>query len=90
MLGYERKLTYTDTVNTKTANNLLELSSEQVIRRERIRRAWNFYEGYHWEELPETDGVEMTLNYVRAFINRFVSFELGNGVSILSHEKLKV
>mgnify|MGYP000999070139 CR=1 FL=1 len=34
MLGYERKLTYTDTVNTKTANNLLELSSEQVIRRE--------------------------------------------------------
>lgn len=89
MLGYERKLTYTDTVNTKTANNLLELSSEQVIRRERIRRAWNFYEGYHWEELPETDGVEMTLNYVRAFINRFVSFELGNGVRILSHEKLK-
>ena len=89
MLGYERRLTYNDSINTKTATDMLALSPEQAIRRERIRRAWNFYEGFHWEELPETDGVEMTLNYVRAFINRFVSFELGNGVRILSHEKLK-
>jgi len=89
MLGYERRLTFNDSVNTKTATDMLALSPEQAIRRERIRRAWNFYEGFHWEELPETDGVEMTLNYVRAFINRFVSFELGNGVRILSHEKLK-
>lgn len=89
MLGYERRLTFNDSVNTKTATDMLALSPEQAIRRERIRRAWNFYEGFHWEELPETDGVQMTLNYVRAFINRFVSFELGNGVRILSHEKLK-
>lgn len=89
MLGYERRATFSDSINTKTAQDMLGLSAEQSLRRERIRRAWNFYEGFHWEELPETDGVEMTLNYVRAFINRFVSFELGNGVSILSHEKLK-
>lgn len=59
-----------------------ELSNEQVDKLEKIKRAWNFYEGYHWEDIPQTDKPEITENYCRPFVNKFVSFELGSAFSI--------
>lgn len=32
-----------------------ELSTKQKEDLENQIRAWNFYKGYHWEELPEQD-----------------------------------
>lgn len=59
-----------------------ELSSEEFERLRKIRRAWNFYDGYHWEEIPQDDRPEITINYCRAFVNKFVSFEFGKGFNI--------
>lgn len=58
------------------------LDPYDVSRLEDIRRAWNYYEGYHWEDIPQTDKPQITENYCRAFVNKFVSFELGKGFTI--------
>lgn len=56
-----------------------EIDADQQNRLVEIERAWNFYRGYHWEEIPDTDKPQTTKNYCRPFVNKFVSFELGNG-----------
>ena len=44
---------------------------------------WNFFEGYHWEEIVEDgDRPQITKNYCRKIINKFVAFEFGGGVEI--------
>ena len=78
-LGYERERGYTSYLNGKMLNGNLDLSSDEYERYNRIRRYWDFYEGYHWENLPESEGVEHTINYCKAFVNKYVSFELGEG-----------
>ena len=55
------------------------MTGEDMERLKRIRRAWNFYDGYHWEEIAMTDKPQITENYCRAFVNKFVSFEFGKG-----------
>ena len=47
-----------------------------------IKEAWNFYEGYHWEGIDDLDTPQVTFNYCRAFVNKFVAFEFGKGFSI--------
>lgn len=89
MIGFERTRSFATLIKGKLNHAGLDLTSTQQDRYNTIRRNWNFYEGYHWEELPETDGVELTLNYCRAFVNKYVSFELGNGFSFNTHEKMK-
>ena len=59
-----------------------KLNPEDVKRLSDYRKKWNFYEGYHWEELPPSGKAEVTKNYCRAFVNKFVAFELGKGFSI--------
>lgn len=79
MLGFERKRSIEDWFNTSLIGLEGILDEKQKARLTRIRNAWNFYEGYHWEELPDEDSVELTINYCRAFVDKFVSFELGKG-----------
>lgn len=76
MLGFER--------GRRTNNKFKSLSplfSEMTVEQrdfyEKVVRAWNFYEGYHWEELPPQETPEVTINYCRAFVDKFVAFELG-------------
>ena len=64
------------------------LTNEEVQRLERIVEAWNFYEGYHWEGIDDEDSPQVTFNYCRPFVNKFVAFELGDGFSIQTSEKL--
>lgn len=59
-----------------------ELTVDQVNRLEKIKKAWDFYEGYHWQDIPPTDKPQITENYCRPFVNKFVSFELGSAFSI--------
>lgn len=79
MLGFERVRSVSEYFDTNLLGMGKELDAAQIERFKRMRTCWNFYEGYHWEELPKTDGVEITVNYCRAFIDKMVSFEVGKG-----------
>lgn len=58
------------------------LTNSEQKRITDIRTAWNFYEGYHWEGIDDEDSPQITYNYVRPFVNKFVSFEFGEGFTI--------
>lgn len=58
------------------------ISSEDARRLQKYRECWNFYEGYHWEDIGDTDKLQVTENYCRSFVNKFVSFEFGKGFGI--------
>ena len=88
MIGFERSRTFSTLLSGKIVQGSLDLNSEQSERFNNIKKYWNFYEGYHWENLPETDGVQLTINYCKAFVNKYVSFELGNGFSFNTSEKM--
>lgn len=64
--------------------NLLgaNLSPQDQSRLAEYKNNQNFYDGYHWETIPETGKSEVTKNYCRAFVDKYVSFELGKGFSI--------
>lgn len=90
MLGFERQRNPEDFSNATFALLEGELTNKEIDRLKRIRRNWNFYEGYHWEDIPDQDGPELTINYCRAFVNKIVSFELGKAFSFTvkkEHEK---
>ena len=61
------------------------LSPEDLARIESIRTAWNFYDGFHWENITDTDRPQITHNYCRSFINKFVAFEFGKGFVVEPH-----
>lgn len=70
-----------ESINIGKLSSSGNLTREEVTRLEDIKTAWNFYEGYHWEGIEETDSPQLTFNYCRVFVNKFVSFELGSGVT---------
>lgn len=71
-----------DTLNIGQIISQGNLTNEETLHLKRIKEAWNFYEGYHWEGIDDLDTPQVTFNYCRPFVNKFVSFELGNGFSI--------
>lgn len=89
MYDYIRRV---DSLNNNT--NLIDLtlqsmgamiSASDSMRLRRYRELWNFYEGFHWEGVGDTDKPQITENYCRPFVNKFVSFELGRGFNIKMH-----
>lgn len=90
MLGFERRRTYIDNSVRNTLLNGLqgELDAEQSLRLNKIRQAWDFYEGFHWEYLPEQDGEQITINYCRAFVDKLVAFELGKAFAFSVRKSL--
>lgn len=76
------KMRFEDNMNISLLSLGAKLNADDVTRLTEYRRKWNFYEGYHWEEIPDTGKNEVTKNYCRAFVNKFVSFELGKGFGI--------
>jgi hypothetical protein len=83
MIGFERtRGSFDDYFNSSMIGIEKELDAKQSERLRKIRTAWNYYEGYHWEELPEQDSPELTINYCRAFVDKFVAFELGKAFSM--------
>ena len=58
------------------------LSTQDVDRLKTYKEFWDFYEGYHWEKIPMTDKPQITKNYCRAFVDKFVAFEFGKGFTI--------
>lgn len=88
MLGFERRRDIRDFIDIgATVTGLSsELDEYQLNRLNRCRKYWNFYEGYHWEDMPDVDTPEVTINYCSAFVNKFVAFELGNGFTFSVHK----
>ena len=80
--NFINRVSMNDAVSTSLLTMGINLSSEDKARLARYERNWNFYEGYHWEEIPDTGTDEVTQNYCRAFVNKFVAFELGKGFNI--------
>jgi hypothetical protein len=89
VIGFERRRNFDDYFNTDLIGLQGELDNKQIERLKRIRRAWNFYEGYHWEEMPDVDTSEITINYCRAFVNKFVAFELGKAFTMSTHQVME-
>lgn len=89
MIGFERRRDFDDFFNTSLIGVQGELDNKQVERLKKIKRAFNFYEGYHWEEMPEMDTPELTINYCRAFVNKFVAFELGKSFTMSTHNSME-
>ena len=75
---------FEDTLNISQLISEGNLTNEEALHLKRIKEAWNFYEGYHWEGIDDLDTPQVTFNYCRPFINKFVSFEFGKGFSIKS------
>lgn len=71
-----------DTLNISQLINEGNLTNEETLFLKRIKEAWNFYEGYHWEGIDDLDSPQVTFNYCRPFVNKFVSFEFGKGFMI--------
>ena len=83
MIGFERKVS---SLTELEALGLIgieaELDSTQLSRISDIKNNWNFYEGYHWEQIPENDKPEITTNFCRIFCDKLVAFELGNAFTV--------
>lgn len=58
------------------------LTNEEIVYLKKVKEAWDFYEGYHWEGIDDLDSSQVTFNYIRPFVNKFVSFEFGAGITI--------
>lgn len=77
------------TLNQINTLSLLGLDSHLTPdERNRLRKTqeyWNFYEGYHWEGIQDVgDRPQITENYCRAFVDKFVAFEFGTGFRVKS------
>ena len=71
-----------DSLHISQIANEGHLTNEELLRLQRIKESWNFYEGYHWEGIENTDTSQVTFNYCRPFVNKFVAFEFGKGFII--------
>jgi hypothetical protein len=57
------------------------LNAEDVQRIRKYINNWNFYDGFHWQNIESTDKPEITQNWCRRFVNKFASAEFSGGVA---------
>lgn len=79
---------FEDTLNIGQLISEGNLTNEETLFLKRVKEAWNFYEGYHWEGIDDLDTPQVTFNYCRPFVNKFVSFEFGKGFTITTPPEL--
>lgn len=79
---------FTNRISAENIHNVLltklgaKISNDDLARLRKIKHHWDMYDGFHWETLPDGDKPQVTVNYVRAFVDKFISFELGRGFNI--------
>lgn len=56
------------------------LSPNEQRRLQRYLINYNFYEGYHWEGIKQADKPQVTQNWCRRFVDKFVSAEFNSGI----------
>lgn len=77
------------TLNQLNTLSLLGLDNhlrpDERTRLQKAQEFWNFYEGYHWEGIQDVgERPQITENYCRAFVDKFVAFEFGTGFRVKS------
>ena len=88
--GNDFRSRLTETINIGKINLYGDLSAKELSFLQQTMTAWNFYEGFQWEGIEDNEGKpEVTFNYCRAFVNKFVAFEFGKGFSIKTSEALE-
>lgn len=56
------------------------LSDEDRQRLRDYQHYWNFYNGYHWEEIyGDEDRTETTTNWCARFVDKYVATEFNSG-----------
>lgn len=65
------------------------LNAEDVQRIRKYMLNWSFYDGFHWEQIDASDKPEVTQNWCRRFVNKFVSAEFNGGVSFKFDESVE-
>lgn len=65
------------------------LSPDDMKRLSKYQEAFDFYLGYHWEGIPNDGKPQVTENYCRPFVNKFVAFEMGKGFTTTFHKNMK-
>ena len=64
-----------------------KLNSSERRRLQRLSRYWDFYKGYHWQEIEAYDGQpQTTVNRCRIYIDKLASFELRKGFTVKSSD----
>lgn len=81
-INFTNRISKNDIHNALLKTLGVKLTEEDLLRLDRCKRNWDFYDGYHWEEFPPNDKPQVTENFIRAFVDKFVSFELGGGFRI--------
>lgn len=64
--------------NLMVLNNSLAPNEQRRLQRYLIN--YNFYEGYHWEDVKQSDKPQITQNWCRRFVDKFVSAEFNSGI----------
>lgn len=85
MYDFKKKATL-DRISTLSLLGLdSHLTSDERDRLSKTQEFWNFYEGYHWEDIQDIgERPQITENYCRAFVDKFVAFEFGTGFRVKS------
>lgn len=86
---FTNRISQTDLHNVLLRSFGAKLSNDDLARLRRIQTNWNFWDGFHWENMPDTDKPQVTENYIRAFVDKFVAFELGNGFNVKMKPKVE-
>lgn len=78
---------YNRRINLAESNEYIMAMSDYLSVRDKARieeynRKWNFYEGFHWEDIDLIDKPQITKNYCRPFVDKFVAFEFSRGFTI--------
>jgi hypothetical protein len=83
MQDFNRRVGNTNDLNQVGMLSLSgELSSEDQERLHKLREFWNFYDGFHWEDIPQDEKPQITENYCRKFVTRYVAFEMGSAFTV--------
>lgn len=74
-------------VSLAEANEYMMVMSDYLTAQDKERiqgynHRWNFYEGFHWEDIDLIDKPQITKNYCRPFVDKFVAFEFSKGFTI--------
>lgn len=83
-MGYDfsHRISQQDIHNVLLKSFGAQLSNEDLARLRKNSFNWNMYDGYHWENIPDNDKPQVTINYIRTFVDKFVAFELGKGFNV--------
>lgn len=65
------------------------LRPEDARKLQRYMTCWDFYDGLHYEQIPQDDKPQTTQNWCRKLVNVYNSAEFGNGFSFMFDQKVE-